>query len=105
MAALQRSDRPFWTFSLVGAAVAAVILALAVWLNHLPVDDIRLTVGTFQVIALVLCPPSLGTMAVNSNTPMGMQVLVAAEVVLMNAVLYGVIGLVLCRIKREIAGG
>jgi hypothetical protein len=44
-------------------------------------------------------------MAVNSNTPMGMQVLVAAEVVLMNGVLYGVIGLVLCRIKREIAGG
>jgi hypothetical protein len=79
-------------FALGGAIAALLSFTLAYWMNHQTVDVQREVQGRFEILALLLCPPSIGMMALD-RASLGMQVIAAFFMSVENAVIYGFVGL------------
>jgi hypothetical protein len=88
-----------WRFALCGAAASLVVFALAFWENHTTESVARQVNAPIQVTALILCPPSIGLMAID-NAPHAMQLVGAFIILLENAALYGFIGMIFGRVRQ-----
>jgi hypothetical protein len=89
--------------AIAGAAAAVIVFSLAFWENRSNVSTVRQVHEPIEILALVLCPPSIGMMAVD-NAPLAMQLVSAFLIMLENAALYGLIGAGLHSIGRRSVG-
>ena len=87
-------EKTFLWFSLVGMAVAGILVQYAYYSNHHR-DAPRLDDYAY----LAICPPSILLMATESGSTSG-QVLGISLVVILNGLLYGMVAMVFRRLHR-----
>ena len=86
--------------AIAGAAAAVVIFSLTLWESRANALTARRVNEPIEILALVLCPPSITMMAADSAPP-AMQLVCAFLVLLENAALYGLIGAGIHSISRR----
>lgn len=84
--------RVVFMWALVGFVTALLICALAFYLSQRPLQFGRDTDVIIQQTFLILCPPSIGLMAIDYVQSFGGRTFVVLVIALKNAALYALVG-------------